>query len=112
MKIFIIDDELCIRAALSIYFSIEGHTTITASSVKEAEAIIERETFDAALVDFCIRDRKGTEIVRLIKEKRPDAEIIGMSGTEQGRTFNLAGADAFIRKPFNNKEILELINGK
>lgn len=110
MKIFIIDDELCIRDTLSLYFRIVGHATITASSVKIAKAIIERETFDVALVDFWIRDRKGTEIVRLIKERRPEAKIIGMSGTEQGHTFNIAGADAFINKPFNNEEILALIN--
>ena len=109
MKIFIIDDECLIRDFIAEYFNIEGHTIITASSVKGAKAIIERETFDVAFVDFWMPDGRGTEIVRLIKTKRPAAKIIGMSGRDQGNSFCTAGADSFIRNPFDTEQILELI---
>lgn len=111
MIILIIDDERCIRDSLAEQFKMEGYITISASSLKEAKTVIERESFDIALVDFWLLDGKGTEIVGLIKTIRPGSKIIGMSGTEQGSTFRIAGADSFIQKPFNDKEILNIING-
>lgn len=110
MKFLIIDDQHLIRNSLAEYFRLVGHTAITASSVKKARAIIERETFDVALVDFWMADGNGTDLISLIKTKRPDAKVIGMSGTEQGGTFYTAGAHSFIKKPFNDEELMTIID--
>ncbi len=109
MKILIIDDQHLIRNYLAKYFRVTGNTAITASSVKKARTLIEKETFDVALVDFRMLDGMGTDIVSQIKEQRPKAKIIGMSGTEQSSSFYKAGADAFIKKPFNDKELMTVI---
>jgi DNA-binding NtrC family response regulator len=110
MKILIINNQRLNQNRLSEFFRMKGHAATIASTVKEAKALIERETFDIALVDFRMLDGKGSEIVNLIKEKKPEAKIIGMSETEQSSTFYKAGADSFIKKPFNDKEILEILN--
>ncbi len=107
MKILIVDDERINLDSLSQCFGYEGHTTITASSVLEAKVIVESEIFNLALIDFWLVNGKGTEIVRLIKKLRPEAKVIGMSGTEQGSTFSKAGADFFIKKPFSGIKLLE-----
>ncbi len=109
MKIFIMDDERLICNFLTDILSIEGHSTITVSSIREAVSLIENETFDLAIVDFRMIDGYGTEIVRLIKTLRPGIKVIGMSATEQGNTFYRAGAEYFIEKPFNIDHIQEVL---
>ncbi len=109
MKIFIMDDERLICNYLTDLFSIEGHSTISVSSIVEAVSLIEKETFDLAMVDYRMIDGYGTEIVRHIKTRRPEVKVIGMSATEQGNTFYRAGAEYFIEKPFNMDRILEVL---
>lgn len=109
MRILIVDDEYYIRNYLTALFEMRGHRPIFASSVRDAKAILMRETFDIAIVDFSMPDGKGTKVVRFIKTQRPGTKVVGMSGTEQSDTFYAAGADFFIKKPFSAEQILEVI---
>ena len=109
MKILIIDDETLMCTYISDLLVLEGHATITAYSVDEAKKVIERETFDIALVDFQMLDGEGTEIVRRIRKRRPVSKVIGMSGTDRNSKFLEAGADSFIMKPVTVEKILEVI---
>ena len=111
MKIFILDDERLICNYLTDLLSLEGHTTISVSSIKEARALIEKETFDLAMIDFRMIDGRGTEIVRLIKARRPEVKVMGMSSMAEGEKFYMAGADYFIEKPFNIDRLLEVARG-
>lgn len=74
-------------------------------------AILVRETFDIAIVDFSMPDGKGTEVVRFIKTQKPETKVVGMSGTEQSNKFYTVGADFFIKKPFSVEQILKVIEG-
>lgn len=106
MKILIIDAT----ESLAEYSNTAVYTVLTASSLTEAKAVIERDTFDLALVNFRMLDSKGPEIVNLIKDKKPGIKIIDISEKDQSGEFYTAGIDSFIEKPFDDKEILEILN--
>lgn len=109
MNILVVDDEYAILDFFRDLFGDIGHTLITASSVKEAKKIIEKDAFDIVIVDFSMPDGEGTEVVRFIKIQKPETKILGISATEQCNTFYKAGADFFINKPFSVEQVLEAI---
>jgi DNA-binding NtrC family response regulator len=110
MKILIIDDQGLNQNHFPGLFRMKGHTAMTASSIEEARAAIERDTFDLALINFQLLDSKGPEIINLIKDKKPETKIIDISEKDQSGRFHNTGIDSFIEKPLNDKEILEILN--
>jgi DNA-binding NtrC family response regulator len=109
MKILIIDDQIITQKRLLGYLMMKGHILTIASSMKEAREAVERETFDAAFVNFRALDGKHAEIINVIKEKTPKAEIISMSGAEQSNTFYTAGTNPLTETNFSDKEIVEIL---
>ena len=57
-KILIIDDEKDIRFLLSTILADEGHETLQAGTVEEAELQIDKNDFNLAIVDISLNDKK------------------------------------------------------
>ena len=110
-KILIVDDEKDIRILLSSIFHDEGHKTIMASTISEAEKLIETETFDLALLDISLDEKKkdGIYLLQKIKKINKDLPVIMISGHA---TIQIAvesvklGAFEFLEKPFNTDRLL------
>ena len=110
-KILIVDDEKDIRILLTSIFNDEGHHTIMASTISEAEKIIETESFDLALLDISLDEKKkdGIYLLKKIKKKNKDLPVIMISGHA---TIQIAvdsvkfGAFEFLEKPFNTDRLL------
>ena len=81
-KILIIDDEKDIRILLSSILKEEGYSCIVAGTVKEAENIIENDSFDLVLLDISLDDKKkdGIYILKKIKKINKDIPVIMISG--------------------------------
>ena len=108
----IVDDEHWIRTMLLEVLSCAGHIGLGAKNGVEALGLVEREHPDIVLVDHHLPDTDGLTLQREIKNIKPDIKLIFMSGSNDKKIILAAregGADAFLTKPFDVMELLQLV---
>jgi len=108
MKVLIVDDEKNIREILSIILSEFGFDIEEAGTFEEAKNLIENNYYDFALFDLKLPDGTGIDLLRLIKEKNPKAEVVMMTAFASSDTAVEAikiGAYDYISKPFDLNEV-------
>jgi len=64
--ILVMDDDDLIRTVLTEQLQRQGHEVLTASTLAEARAHLEKATPDLALLDIKLPDGEGTEILRTL----------------------------------------------
>ncbi len=113
-KILIVDDEQHIRSILMLILKNEGYKTICAGSGEEALDLVSQNDFDVAVIDINLPGMNGIETMKQIKAIHSSAQFVFI--TAHG-TFSLAveaikyGGYNFVSKPFDNDEIIGIING-
>jgi two-component system response regulator AtoC len=111
-KILIIDDDASVRKVLSSILSEKGYLVATVENGKQALKAAEKEHFDLALIDVVLPSIKGTDLLRKLKERQPRMVKIIVTGFPSLETAIKAvneGADGYILKPWNAKELLKAI---
>ena len=114
-KILIVDDESTYSYALCEILHADGFETEWASGAKKALESLRQSTPDLLLVDIVLRDMNGLALIRLIREQTELAQIpiIVISGRtmQDDRTQALlAGANAFLSKPFSRDQLRAAIH--
>lgn len=107
-KILVVDDDLNISELICLYLNKEGFDTQRASNGREALQQIERFSPDLVLLDIMMPEMDGYETCREIR-KESTLPVIFL--TAKGETFDKVlglelGADDYIVKPFDNKELV------
>ncbi len=115
-KVLIVDDDAEIVELISDILSREGGFEIrTASSGYEAGMITQQFRPDLILLDYMLPDVNGNVVCQTIR-KNPEFEntrIIIISGViKQDEIDQLlrAGAQEFLKKPFNISDLLDKVN--
>ncbi len=111
-SILIVDDEQSLREMLEILLSREGYNVVTAASGPEALELFQKNLFQVVLTDIRMRPMDGLTLLKEIKALRPQTEVIMMSAYADQETAIEAmneGAYDFFPKPFNNKELKQVI---
>lgn len=109
----IVDDDQEVRNTLASILEDENYLVETAENAKKAIHMCEKTPFDVALIDIELPDIKGTELLRILKEKQPKMVriiITGHPSVENAAKSVNEKADGYITKPFNVQELLEMIN--
>lgn len=111
------DDEQITRMASLMLERKAGYTTATTESGEEALTILEEVPVRLLITDILMPGIDGIEIINQSRKRYPDLKIIAMSGGRRKITadFNLKsasmlGADATLAKPFNQTQLLKLVN--
>ena len=107
-KILIADDDKNICELLRLYLEKEGHTVFIANDGEEALTRFNAESPDIVLLDIMMPKLDGWQVCRDIR-KKSDTPIIMI--TAKGETFDKVlglelGADDYVVKPFDTKEIV------
>lgn len=107
-KILVVDDEPEIRRLLKTCFEREGYYVAEAGDATAARAALERDTVNLVTLDLALGREDGLCLAREIRAKH-DVPIIMVSG--KGDTVDRIvgleiGADDYISKPFNLREVL------
>ncbi len=107
-KILIADDDKNICELLRLYLEKEGHTVFIANDGEEALTRFNAESPDIVLLDIMMPKLDGWQVCREIR-KKSDTPIIMI--TAKGETFDKVlglelGADDYVVKPFDTKEIV------
>ncbi len=111
--ILVCDDEEIMRDVLETILTGAGYKVDLAKTGEEAVEAVEQKNYDVVLLDVSMPGKGGLtaleEIIRI------DAEAVVLMITAYA-TFDTAisawdkGAEGFIRKPFQNEQILALVN--
>ncbi len=114
IKILIADDDPDIRDVLKLTLSEENYETIEAQNGEEALEIIRSKPLDLALLDYKMPKMDGRQVCNLVKkdlllQHLPIIMVTG-KGEISDRVGGIdAGADDYIVKPFEPKELLARI---
>lgn len=111
-KILIADDEAQIREILRIYFENEGFEVAEAENGAEAIAKTQSEKPDLLLLDIMMPVLDGIEVCKQVR-KMSDLPIIMVTAKDEDddRIAGLEiGADDYITKPFNAREVVARVN--
>ena len=106
--ILIVDDDDRIRILLKDYLSEKKYTVSTAENAEQAKNRLEYFKFDLLILDVMMPGEDGYALTRDIK-KKIDVPIILLTakGEVENRIKGLElGADDYIGKPFEPKELL------
>jgi len=93
---------------LTEFLDQNGYTTSGALSAKEAQKLLERETFDLLIIDVMMPEVTGFELTSSIKKLKnvPIILLTALNKVEDRIQGLESGADDYVSKPFDPKELL------
>jgi len=112
IKVLVVDDDPALRQLLADYLNRHGYDTLLAPDASELEARIERYDPDLIVLDRMMPDGDGAEACRRLRQQGEDIPIILLTGRDEtvDRVIGLeAGADDYLGKPFDPRELLARI---
>lgn len=109
--VLLVDDEEALRASLTYSLVREGYKVTTAADGRTAMKLFHKEVPDVMILDLMLPEIDGMEICWRIRafSKIP---IIMLTAKDQDidKIWGLeAGADDYVTKPFNTRELLARI---
>ncbi|MEK6197361.1 MAG: response regulator [Desulfobacterales bacterium] len=111
-SVLLVDDEEQFLQVLSERLTNHGLHVNSVTSGEEAVAQVENKNFDAVVLDLAMPGINGIETMKRIKEKRPELEIIILTGhatVKVGIEAMKLGAEDFLEKPVDLNVLLERI---
>ncbi len=111
-SILVVDDQESIRHFVSKALGDEGYTVSTHGSVRDGRQAFEHERPDAVILDLKLPDGSGIDLLKEIKRLQPEVPVILMTAFGELETAveaMSAGAFWFVKKPFQNEELLALV---
>jgi DNA-binding NtrC family response regulator len=110
-KILIVDDDESILHTFSRIFEKKGFAVAVAEKGEQAKEQISAHSYDVALIDFCLPDMNGTQLLPYLRQASPKAVKILITGKIYLQE-SVEGADAFFAKPVDPAKMLSVIDTK
>ncbi|MEX0303395.1 MAG: response regulator [Leisingera sp.] len=109
--ILIVDDHREIRTAVSRYLEKNGMRAACAQDAKEMDALLASSMFDLIVLDVMMPGEDGLSACRrLSRDGQTPILLLTALGEEESRITGLEnGADDYLAKPFNPRELLARI---
>jgi len=111
-KVLLVDDEEAFLESMSERMRLRGMDVTTASSAKEALAVIESDFFDAVILDFQLPEMDGLAVLKKIKARHPESQIILLTGhasLERSVEAMKGGASDYLEKPADMEALAKKI---
>lgn len=105
-KILIIEDDTNINNMVSEYLSANGYACTQAFSGSEGSLRFSMEEFDLILLDLMLPGITGEELIRMFAGKVPVIVLSAKNELDSKVELLTAGANDYICKPFDLKELL------
>ncbi len=112
-KILVVDDEEDTCLLLSKVLSREGHDVLIAYNGAEALEIFEREEVKLIITDMKMPKMDGISFLKKVRKTHPHIRVIIMTaygGVESYLDAMNFGAFEYLNKPFEIKELMNIIN--
>lgn len=111
-RILVVDDDMDIREMLREILDQLGHVVLVARDGVEGFSLFQKARADLGIFDVDMPRMNGLDLTKKIKEIAPDFPIILI--TAYSHLYNptdvlMLGVEAFLRKPMNVKQLVEVI---
>ncbi|HEU0200279.1 MAG TPA: two-component system response regulator OmpR [Burkholderiaceae bacterium] len=112
-KVLVVDDDVRLRDLLRRYLGENGMNVYVAENAQSMNKLWLRERFDVLILDLMMPGEDGLSILRRLRGGNDTTPIIMLTakGEDVDRIVGLEmGADDYLPKPFNPRELLARIN--
>ena len=113
IKVLVVDDEPNIVELLTVSLKFQGFNVMTASDGNEGLKLAREFRPDAYILDVMMPGMDGYQVAREVRAKRCAVPILMLTAksdvTDRVAGLN-AGADYYLTKPFDTRELLACIN--
>src|SRR6266581_4535507 len=106
-SVLVVDDEPALLKALEALLRRSGHNVVALDNPITAMQRLASQDFDVALLDIKMPQLSGLELLTAVKHRRPEIEVIMMTGNatvETALQAVKAGAYDYLTKPFDDVE--------
>ncbi|MCC5925439.1 MAG: response regulator transcription factor [Bacteroidetes bacterium] len=112
MRILVIEDDDVVRTLVQRVLEKNGFEVATAAQALEGEKIALQSQHDCIILDLALPDKSGLEVCADLRDKGIKTPILILSARKNIDTKVLglsSGADDYLTKPFDNKELIARI---
>ena len=112
MRVLLVEDDLITQQSIQMMLELEGMVVDTADLGEDGLEIGKLYDYDIIVLDVMLPDIDGFEVLRRLRDGRVDTPVLILSGlTEsENKVKGLgAGADDYLTKPFDKKELFARI---
>jgi DNA-binding response OmpR family regulator len=109
VKLLVVDDDPITCKRLEAYFMAEGYVVFLAHNGQEMGQVLNRQDIAVVLLDVGLPGKDGLELARELRARDELLGIILVSGRDDDvdKIVGLeSGADDYVTKPFNARELL------
>ena len=109
----LVDDDAGALRGLAMALKMLRHSCETFNDPLDARENFKAGAYDVVITDICMPHISGFELGNQIRQMRPNARIIYMSGQMSANAEEELEKDSqryFLRKPINFDEIREILN--
>ncbi len=108
-----VDDEPAVLGALRRLFRRGGYRVVQASSGAEALELLDEEPIDLVISDMRMPEMDGARLLELVRERRPDAARILLTGyadiSSTIAAINRGEINRYVAKPWDDDELLGVV---
>ncbi len=104
MRILIIEDEVTLNKMLAEGLKEYGYQSDVVETLKDGEYYLDIRNYDLVLMDWMLPDGTSIDIIGDIKSNTPKTKVVVISARDDNESeieALRAGADDYIRKPFD-----------
>ncbi len=109
-RILVADDDRHLLELVRAMLDEAGLEVVVAHSGLAAADLIEREEFDAAVLDVLMPGMSGDALADLLHSLKPHVPVLLMTG-DSGDQFVRSAQLPRLRKPFTEQDLVEAVRG-
>ncbi len=112
MRILVIEDDDVVRTLIQRVLEKNNYDVTAASQAEDGEKLALEEQFDCIILDLALPDKNGLDVCNELRQNGITTPILILSARKNIDTKVsglTAGADDYLTKPFDNKELIARI---
>jgi len=113
-RILIVDDDETVRRSYLRSLESVSSQVAAASDGEEALQTMEQDPFDVVLLDMRMPGQDGLSVLRTIKQKWPESEVVIITGyptVDSAKEAVRLGAFDYVTKPVGPQEVINVTDG-
>lgn len=111
-KVLLVEDDYTIAGSVELELSHQGYSVVNVSDGHAALTAVENESPDIVILDLMIPGIGGLEVASKIRESGNEVPILMLTALSEASDLVTgfdAGADDYLRKPFEMSELLSRV---
>jgi len=108
-KVLVAEDDEFVVSLLS---ALEEYETTIVQNGEDCLAVLEKQEFDAVILDVLMPKKSGLAVLRKLKQDYPETAVVVVTGYGDILRPQVTeiGVDSFIEKPFTLEDIKNAVN--